>query len=591
MYDPMLARHATGMWLSAMLVAWGVAVPTARAEEPFSGSLEVNLVNVELWVTDMRGRQITGLTSDDFEVFEDGERVEITHFAEIREGRTVVTPRTGQPEDVARDDAGVAPAPATLVFYFDMLHLAPDKIASVVEDIKLSLDSSIVPAEQVLVVAQTNTVTVVAPLGSSRARIDQALDLVAATGSSSGLSQGEKYQELEFLHDQWELALEVAESMRRGAGNGRMVFGAATDFNELACAHFVMTALPHIEAVSAQRSVTVAATIKHLSQTVSFLGGLPGVKTLVYLSDSLEVIPGTDLFTYATTLCRGNRDFREASLLPDTLADRYLTLTSHASANRVTIYSVQSSGLRFDSGMSADQDSFDLPQGQSSIDFAVRAAEVAGMRVLAAQTGGRAVFNTNAFAKAFDSINGEMASYYSLAFVPLHGGDGKEHRIKVTTTQSGMEVRHRRRYLDKSASARIAERLTTTLRLGVMENLHDVRLGAGQLRAAESSGWLLPLHVILPAERLTYLPREKGNAATLTVFYGNCDVQNRLSTIQQKRYNVPQPAIMDENMLDLVVDVHVGTGVQVLGVAVVDEATNEASYLATNIDVEPPAKS
>ncbi len=54
------------------------------AERTFGEVIEVDLVNVEVWVRDPEGNPVTGLTADDFAVFEDGERVEITHFSELR---------------------------------------------------------------------------------------------------------------------------------------------------------------------------------------------------------------------------------------------------------------------------------------------------------------------------------------------------------------------------------------------------------------------------------------------------------------------------------------------------------------------------
>jgi len=49
--------------------------------ESFRDSLRVDLVEVEAVVTDRRGRRVTDLTRDDFEVLEDGRPVELTHFA------------------------------------------------------------------------------------------------------------------------------------------------------------------------------------------------------------------------------------------------------------------------------------------------------------------------------------------------------------------------------------------------------------------------------------------------------------------------------------------------------------------------------
>src|SRR5690349_14078833 len=49
-------------------------------DETFYDSVEVNVVNVEVFVTDRGGQRVKGLTQSDFEVLEDGQPVEITNF-------------------------------------------------------------------------------------------------------------------------------------------------------------------------------------------------------------------------------------------------------------------------------------------------------------------------------------------------------------------------------------------------------------------------------------------------------------------------------------------------------------------------------
>ena len=52
--------------------------------QPFLFRSGIALINVTATVTDARGRLVSGLTQDDFSVYEDGEPVQITHFANHR---------------------------------------------------------------------------------------------------------------------------------------------------------------------------------------------------------------------------------------------------------------------------------------------------------------------------------------------------------------------------------------------------------------------------------------------------------------------------------------------------------------------------
>src|SRR5688572_25929801 len=67
----------------------GLALAQAPPENPeptFFESIDVNVVNVEVYVTDKQGRRVQGLTRDDFQVLEDGKPVEITNFYAVSGG-------------------------------------------------------------------------------------------------------------------------------------------------------------------------------------------------------------------------------------------------------------------------------------------------------------------------------------------------------------------------------------------------------------------------------------------------------------------------------------------------------------------------
>src|SRR6478609_9607512 len=72
---------AAGLALGLLLAA----VPCRAAGEPpagesFKESIEVSVVNLDVYVTDKKGQPITGLRKEDFQVLEDGRPVEISNF-------------------------------------------------------------------------------------------------------------------------------------------------------------------------------------------------------------------------------------------------------------------------------------------------------------------------------------------------------------------------------------------------------------------------------------------------------------------------------------------------------------------------------
>ena len=71
--------------IATALLAAGAAVSiAAQAQEGFRFRSGVELINVTATVTDGDGRFVSGLGKEDFTVYEDGERQEVTHFSNER---------------------------------------------------------------------------------------------------------------------------------------------------------------------------------------------------------------------------------------------------------------------------------------------------------------------------------------------------------------------------------------------------------------------------------------------------------------------------------------------------------------------------
>jgi Ca-activated chloride channel homolog len=82
------------------------------------------------------------------------------------------------------------------------------------------------------------------------------------------------------------------------------------------------------------------------------------------------------------------------------------------------------------------------------------------LKQLVENTGGQAYFpfSTRELTKAFEMINEELRSQYSIAYVSANrASDGKFRRIKVDITRSDVRIRHRKGYYAKAGSMASAE--------------------------------------------------------------------------------------------------------------------------------------
>ncbi len=550
-----------------------------REAYSFGEVIDVQLVNVEAWVTDGKGSPIKGLSAADFEILEDGKPVEITYFAEIDGDRQVLNsvervlaaadPDESPPQPPAID-------PNHLVVYFDQLHLKPAGRNRLIKDLRDFLAAERVPAERVLILNQDYGLTTEVTFGSTWQEIDAALERIAKTAPAGGRVDMEKRLALQRLQDDWTWAREIG-----GAGGQTGASGDA------ACQFFLPRARPEVELFASESRDRIAITMGHLTSAASFLTGVPGVKTLLYLSDSLERSPGADLMSFVSGVCPV-QDRSSQFVVSDELSLAFRQLTRHANANRVTIYSMQAQGLQASFVGSASQRALDQ-QGTRGLDTAVRLNERDGLSNLAAETGGRAIFNRNDFAVELTKVALEMGSYYSLAYEPSHGGDQLEHQIEVRLRDRKLKVRHRRGYRDKDADLRMTERLQGAVYLGLVENPLGVRLGAGDISVTGKGQITVPLHIFVPAASVAFLPEEESLAAHLSVQIGTRNTKSDKGIFEHSAFRIRRAADDETEMVGVVMQLTLPEGVHLVAVGLRDDATRESSFVTTTLELRPAA--
>jgi VWFA-related protein len=575
----MRATHGRALRL-ALIVGLLLAAGT-RAQEgstrdlPFTDVIEVQLVNVEVWVTDGHGNPVRGLTADDFEILEDGQPVQITNFAEVQEDRPVAPSRQQAAEKAVAGETPPAPTtpvvePGHLVVYFDELHLLPASRRQAIHDIEEFLATDVVPPDRVLILSQGESLSTEASFGSTWRELDETLGRLEKRQPQGGAAASEKRLAIRNVQDLWQWALSVAQG----------------DNPDAACEVFLPRAIPDIETYAAQARERIAVTLEHLASVASFLTGVPGVKTLLFVSDALERAPGADLVKLVNDLCPVQQQ-TPMFLLSDELSQEFRRLTRHANANRVTIYALQTEGLTTGFMGAAEQEGNRGFRGSVAFDLAKRVSEREGMSTLAAETGGRAIFNRNEFGDELVAISQEMSSYYSLAYEPPHNGDEREHEIDVRLKNKELQARYRKGYRDKSADVQMTERLQGAVYLGLVDNPLGVRLGAGTLVPAAKGRLDIPLHVLVPAKNITFLPNENGVVAQLSVQVSTRNTVDQKGVFDHRAYRINWHTPTDQELVALKIDLEVPPGVHLVAVGVRDDATLVTSFVSTTIEVHP----
>jgi len=132
----------------------------------------------------------------------------------------------------------------------------------------------------------------------------------------------------------------------------------------------------------------------------------------------------------------------------------------------------------------------------------------------------------------------------------------------------------------------MTERLQSVLYLGVGENALAARLGAGTVRAEGKDRVTLPLHVVVPAKSLVFLPNDAGGRAEVRVKVATRDYDSGKLEYEERLFKAPRPS--DTEHLDFVVELELAKSVYTIAVGLRDEASQESSYLSTTVEIQDP---
>ncbi len=469
--------------LALLLGLAGSATLSAQPSQTFIDTVDVQVVEVDVVVTDRKGRPVKGLARGAFELFVDGQRVEITNFFE---SEILTTP----PQPTDRSDAPAAvpsateyaddPAPLTIVLYMDDSNLFPPYRTRLLRRLEKAVKSWRSMNARFMLARFVNRLEVVVPPTRD---LDAIVE--AAANRPKGLARAVQKQRSR------RMVIQDLNRNNRGCQNvGQLLALAGMHANE--------------------QGTRAAIAADGLADLTSTLAGIPGKKAIVYVSDGLPQQPGLSVFMYITEeLCPNDPRIVSAANSEAQQYDesnRFQRISAHANANRVTFFMLDAAGIR--TGLSQSM-AFDGGAPSFSNDRLHWTNVQGGLYQLASETGGKALLNSNDMAALFDDVTDQLASSYSLGFVPDEKKLGEVRRLKVELAPDaarGRRVEYRRSYRDKTSDEQLAEQLMSVAYLGSASNPLDVRVGLGETTLQEKKVHRLPVSIVVPEEAVLLRP-------------------------------------------------------------------------------------
>ena len=540
--------------------------PAAGGQEPDPSGLffevtDVNVVNVEVFVTDKKGRRVSGLTAGDFEVLENGQPMEITNFYAVERGRPVAGPGVetipeaeppGRPGTVA--EVAVPPEQRLhLIVYIDNFNLRPENRNRVLHRTHRFLRTKLGPEDRVMVVSFDRSFHVRQPFTSDMDLVIDALTELEDLSGSRTIRDAERRKVLEEIDD----ANDELTAMQDAR------FFAESIYTEM---DFVLDAL---------------------ANHVSALSGLTGRKALLYVSDGLPKVPGEDIFLYVEE--RFPRAKARIEAFAYDLGPRIRELVSQANAGGITFYTLEAGGLQAHSSVSAEYGGTKSGGGLAFIDSLRNANLTEPLYMLADDTGGKAIVNTNAVEAELSGVAEDFDNYYSLGYQAPHQGDGRYYKIEVKLKRKGLQVRHRRGYRDKTAEARLTDGSIAALYFGFETNPLGADLVFGDTSRREGK-FLLPMTIKIPLGKLALAPQEGNYLGRVTVSVVVMDEEGKVSPVHQQEplvISIPESDIerAREQYFSYDLGLSVKQGVVRIAVGVRDEIGAEISFLRQTIRV------
>jgi VWFA-related protein len=390
--------------------------------------VDVNVVQVDVTVTDRSGKHVSGLAAQDFEVFQNGKKQQVL-------GATWVEGTAPGLKEMVRVQADKAPALRQLsreqvrrviILFVDDLSLSPPSMYYTKEAIQKFTDANIAEG-----------------------------DLIALFRASSGSVFAQQ-----FTNDREQLAAAV-----RGLGNRQMAFADSMapimnnqleDDPDPTIADLARSQRLQEEIAMRERQDQITAgVLTTLRQLIQGLGDWPGRKSVIFFGESIQLADSAQAMF--------NPGMNPAdNMRPGALGGtRRLTipalrqLTETANRNGVVLYTIDPRGLPTLNMGAQDMPSSNVRrmQGQLNQRNYEFIASQDGMAEMAAETGGLFFQGTNDITRALSRAVEDQEGYYLLAFRPDEESferskqGAKYHKLNVKVRGDGLNIRFRKGYV------------------------------------------------------------------------------------------------------------------------------------------------
>ncbi len=543
---------------SVVLIVALTAGPLAAQKSPqpppdvpkLTENIDVRVIGVDVVVTDKKGNTITGLTKDDFQIFENGIEKPISNFSEI-EGKAVT-----QAVTVPVPGSAAPPAPSKeevndqlrrrIIFYIDNLSLAPFNRNRVFKQMKDFAKEAMRPGDEAMVATYNRSLKVRVPFTRDVLQIQQTLDAISGESAQGIAGRSEAKDVMSRIQD-------------------------AQTYDEA-----VADARSYAESVNHD----LRQSVESINGLLTTLAGVDGKKVLVLTTEGFQIQPGREVFTMIDEVSR-DKGWQSSSMLEamgyngSSLIE---SIAKTANANGITLYAIHAGGLAAGSeGTSADN--------QQAIPYNVTSAALSNstesLQMLAELTGGLATSRTNNFAGAFKDIVRDLDSYYSLGYRAGTERVDRQRSLEVRVKNKALRVRNRQTFVEKSTFQEMSDRVIANLLYKTRANDLGVRVKVNTPVHADEL-YKVPVEVQIPIDNLTLLQQGEAYMGGFSIYVVVGNKDGDMSDVARKSHQITVPlgdfVKAKGKYYTYTLDLMCEPGLNKISIGVVDDVSNTTGF-------------
>jgi VWFA-related protein len=571
-----LAVAFFGLFIGFMGRADGSSSPVQEKDRKdisqLSYDIEVVINNVEVIVTDKKGKRVTGLKPENFAIYEDGVLQELTNFYEVKSLQvfgSALDKKTGvQKEEPVPLLEGAREVKNRIILFFDNWHLHPRNRNWITEKLAAFIQKNFAAekSNQGMVVLLDRRLEIVQDFTPYSHELLHAVERIKSR-------TGETISRLKERED-------LSRELNRIAMESSGTAGRFEQFQR---------SLDYARNFAEAEMNTLNFVLKSLDAFVDYLSGIEGRKILIYVCDGLPVNPGDEIFSFIDQTYHVGNARTEAMNYDAT--HLYKELTARCNAREISIYPINAEA--FESGFdSADREkSWTTWSRGTSIFRSNLTSKREALKIMAEETGGNAVLSAGGISKGLQTIEKDLRYFYSLGYKSSSRADGKYHPIdvKLVGIDEPHNLRIRKGYIKTSPSEKIKENVLARLFIPDTENPLGIKIQVLPVEKLVSGKFKLTVKLLIPLEKIALLPQKREYVGRIKVAVAFLDSRNFWSDPYEltQDINIPDKDYEKarKQFFPYLAELHLQPERYIISLAVTDVLGQMTSYLQLQKDL------